>query len=146
MSIVAQGPLVIFCDFADRNSPQDDIQRSLKDVVEISFFYCFFSLFLFCFVLFFGLFWGPFFLCFLSLGFIGVPFRLCYVRSTIFRLYGDVTLLVKTLQDLGLCSAHVCTLSREETPVVSFCSLIRSEGSPQLSRLLRRVQRTYVKI
>ena len=92
---MAQGPLVIFCDFEDRNSPQDDIQRlSLNYVVEIGFFLGFFFLVfvLFCFVLGVVFFFLVFFL---SLGFIGVLFRLCYVRSTIFRLYEDVTVVGK---------------------------------------------------
>ena len=92
MSIVAQGTLVTFCDFEDRNSPQDDIQRlslNYQYVVEIRFFLGFFFL---VFVLFCS--WGCFGVLF-SLGFIGVFFRLCYVRSTIFRLYGDVNVVGK---------------------------------------------------
>ena len=115
MSIVAQGTLVTFCDFEDRNSPQDDIQRlSLNYVVEIRFFLGFFFL---VFVLFCS--WGCFGVLF-SLGFIGVFFRLCYVRSTIFRLYGDVNVVGKEAARIRPVLGTSMHLNREKTPVVSF--------------------------
>ena len=57
--------------------------------LKLGFFLAFFPLFLFCFAL--GVVLGSFFLWVLLVFF----FRLCYVRSTIFRLYGDVNVVGK---------------------------------------------------